>query len=165
MGRLVGLLFAVLLGVIAYLMLRNGTNDQAQSTGLYGRKNIAAPLNCTPKSDNALFDLSKSNWDVDIFYCNFSVRAKGFLYLSLQGHQRSRDGQSCSFGIYVNGKPINTAPRNYPSHTYATIWHPSFMSDTVPVLKGNHVISLRAQGSACSIHDPDINGFFISSEL
>ena len=128
------------------------------------RASIAKPINCNP-TKSFIFELGDSNWNKDIFSCEVPVPANGFLYLSLQGHQRSRDGNACSFGIFVDGMSINTASRNLPSHTYLTEWHPSFMSDTASVSSGKHTISLRVGGSACSIHDPDINGLFVSSGL
>lgn len=124
---------------------------------------IAVRVNCVP-GQPYLFEPDGHNWTKNLFQCEFSAPSNGFLYLSLQGHQRSKNARtSCSFGIFVDGKAINTASRNFPSHTYATAWHPSFMADTVIVSGGRHVISLRASGAACSIHDPDINGMFIAT--
>ncbi len=118
------------------------------------------PINCTP-SGNSGFDVSNTSFDKDIFTCTVDTPSDGFLYLSLQGHQRSRDGTPCSFGIFANGKSINTASRDLPSHTYVSSWHPTFMADTVTVQKGQILLSVRVSGKECSIHDPDINGIFI----
>ena len=129
----------------------------------------AQKIDCFPPSYSYCFNLATSGtWSDDLFSCSFTVPTTGFMFLSLQGHQATSDGgKSCSFSIFVDGVNINTAPRDYPSNTYTTSWHPTHMADTVTVAAGTHTISARLRSSdinTCSLHDPDINGIFIPTE-
>ena len=84
------------------------------------------------------------------------------LYLSLQGHTRSTTGVGCSFGILVNGRPINSAPREEnPSYTQSTTWEPAFMAEALTVEDEEVKVGLQISDNHCYIHDADVNGIYI----
>ncbi|MFZ1708474.1 MAG: hypothetical protein WAW20_07730, partial [Anaerolineae bacterium] len=109
-------------------------------------------INCYPVPNCCFDQTTNGGWSGDLFTCSFTAPTLGFLFLSLQGAQKTDNAVlPCHFSIFVDGVNINTATRDMPSNTHTTSWHPSFMADTVAIEAGAHTISARIWSAGSNI--------------